>query len=42
MEEKGYVAKQTATGDKIENIMQYNYSVGQAPVKLAIKKGTFC
>ena len=42
MEEKGYIAKQTATGDKLENIMQYNYSVGQAPVKLAIKEGTFC
>lgn len=42
MEEKGYVAKHTAAGEKIDNIIQYNYSREQVPVKLAIKEGLFC
>lgn len=42
MEEKGYVANQTATGDKIDNIIEYNYSREQVPIKLAMKQGTFC
>lgn len=41
MEEKNYVATQTATGEKVDDIAQYNYSRGQAPSMLAIKEGTF-
>lgn len=41
MLENGYVAKQTTTGEKIDNIIEYNYSREQEPIKLAMKKGTF-
>lgn len=41
IEGKKYVAKQTGAGENVHYIIQYNYSRGQAPVKLAIKEGRF-
>ncbi len=41
IEAKNYVAKQTNAGETIQNIIQYNYSRGQTPVKIAIKEGRF-
>lgn len=41
MEAKKYVAKQTSGGEIIQDIIQYSYSRGQTPLKLAIKEGRF-
>lgn len=37
----GYVGDMTAAEEKIDTILQYNYSKGQMPVALIMKEGVF-